>query len=166
MSGSAPSAGSEHRGGTKLCRSGSVITHLCPVQVLAPVPVKGGGALRLQEDAAACAPEFSVWPPSPVTHTGSVQNLCLKTLDVKKGRAEADRTTEIGPWRQRRSEPFFCTKLSARDPKIPGRREEKIWPEHPAASWDSHCSLSLTLSPGRALSPAGENLSQTCPDSL
>lgn len=81
-----------------------------------PFPRQKHGAFCLQEDAVACSPESSLWPPSPVTHTGSVQNLCLKTLDVKKGRAEADRTTEIGPWRRRRSEPFFCTKLSARDP--------------------------------------------------
>lgn len=156
LPGSVPGAGSEHGGGTKPCQ---LVTHLCPVQVLAPVPVKRAvGALCLQEDAAACTPEFSVWPPSPVTHTGSVQNLCLKTLDVKKGRAEADRETEIGPWRRRRNEPLFCTKLSARYPKIPSGREEKTWPEHPVASWDSHFSLSLTLSPGSALSPAGENL--------
>lgn len=71
----------------------------------------------MQRDSRACTPEFSMWPHSPVTHTGSVQNLCLKMLNVKKGRAEADSATEIGPWRRRRSKAFFCTKLSARDPK-------------------------------------------------
>lgn len=58
-----------------------------------------------------------MWPPSPVTHAGSVRNLCLKMLNVKKGRAEAGSTTEIGLWRQRRSKSSFCTKLSAKDPK-------------------------------------------------
>lgn len=107
------------------CRSHTSVLCRC-----LPCPCQRGGALRLQEDATACVPEFSVWPPSPVTHTRSVQNLCLKTLDVKKGRAEADCTTEIGLWRWRRSGPFFCTKLSARDPKNMGGREEKTWPDH------------------------------------
>lgn len=80
-------------------------------------PTKGAVLSSLQEDSPACTPEFSMWPPSPVTHAGSVRNLCLKMLNVKKGRAEADSTTEIGPWRQRRSKSSFCTKLSAKDPK-------------------------------------------------
>lgn len=117
-------------------------------------PVKGAVLSSLQEDSRVCTPEFSMWPPSPVTHTGSVRNLCLKMLNVKKGRAEADSTTEIGPWRQRRSKSFFCTKLSARDPKTWWERGEDVacTPCH-VSSWHSHFSFSLTLSLGRAPSP-------------
>lgn len=120
-------------------------------------PTKGAELSSLQEDAAACAPEFYVWPHSPVTHAGSVQNLCLKTLNVKKGRAEADSTTEIGLWSRRRNEPFFCTKLSARDPKTWAgeRRRRGDVAAHHVSSPHSNVSLSLTLSLGLALSPAG-----------
>lgn len=47
--------------------------------------------------------------------------ICAKSVfenaRCQKRKSRGRPTTEIGPWRRRRSEPFFCTKLSARDPK-------------------------------------------------